>query len=184
MKSKWINRSARKMNGFTLVELIVVLILSGIVVSTFGLVYFFTVQQFQVFISKNQDVHDYLTLDNSLKHDFWEAREIRKLNATAIVLSFDTLKEVKYTFKETMIIRKQAARIDTFQIGIDHLWLSFKGKEQEDHGELIDDLQIVTNYPVKDVTLFHRKQYDACAAMNENVNDWLERETELDRLLK
>src|ERR1044072_3609062 len=106
-----------KVASFSLVEMLVVLVLSGI---SIGIIYFayYTLSTYQITLSrKYNDLNDRNTLYFSLKKDIERSQQVTVFGESDLYcLSPHENLTIQYSFSSTYSIRRQAGRVDTFHI--------------------------------------------------------------------
>ncbi|MGB3468380.1 MAG: prepilin-type N-terminal cleavage/methylation domain-containing protein [Cyclobacteriaceae bacterium] len=150
MVSKGVN--AKKLPGFTLLELLIVLILTGVLMSLVsGTFYYLFVYQQQV-EKKSIPVNTAHRLDYLLRLDMDRAVDIKYTDREMIMnLPQDT---VTYVFGDEMILRGQSTVADTFAItgAVKHVVIQ--------NDQLLSFELTLAMQPGSTIAHFYRKAYD------------------------
>jgi competence protein ComGF len=116
----------KRVNSFTVVELIVTMIIGSVVVSAI----YYTLSVTQKTLSKSYQitntVSDYLSLNKALQYDFEEAQFVEKTSENELYFSYDERPSVIYSFSDSHTVRRVESVIDSFstaiqEIQFDHL---------------------------------------------------------------
>src|SRR5690349_6024978 len=102
----------RRVPSFSLIEMLVVLVLSSIMV---GIIYFvfFTVNSFYIKLTRKQNLDSDIQMLYYLVNKDWDrSNVIYATSASAFACHADGLK-IDYTFTPLYAVRKQGERIDT-----------------------------------------------------------------------
>src|SRR5688572_20383804 len=104
----------RRIEAFSLIEMLVVLILSSIIVSIIYFMYY-TVSTYQLtLIRKQRKSEDLTMLYFLLRRDTDRAEKIVALSVDEIQTIDTNAQSVYYSFDTAYVMRKQLARVDTF----------------------------------------------------------------------
>lgn len=161
----------KKLKAFTLIELCVAIIISGIVTAAgFGTYAMFS-KQFIEHRKINESVAEKLNAYTLLKKDIDKADRIQKKSDSEILLTSKTT-EVDYSWNENYLLRKCVEQTDTFYISVKAAQLSFLSKEQNKDNGIVDEIHLSTLYEKQVEDLYFRKQYSAAVLM-ENDNQFI-----------
>lgn len=127
----------KKIRAFTILELSVVMAISGIVFAISYSAYNIINRQYSEFKDASEKIMDVSTLNAVLTKDFFEAKEIRK-NGKELLIKLMGGSEVIYRFESDALIRKVNDVNDTFE-NSGNVKTSFFGKEQTENNGLIDE---------------------------------------------
>jgi prepilin-type N-terminal cleavage/methylation domain-containing protein len=137
----WWLWSRRKIRAFTLVEVIVTLVVSGVVVSLAGSSYYVVKKQFQHFELRNKKVLQVKQLNYLLSKDFKECNKVLKAQ-NSIEVVYKQRPNVSYSFGGKGIIRNQSSRQDTFYGHYTIKSVQLLGEEQRANNVPIDRLTL------------------------------------------
>jgi prepilin-type N-terminal cleavage/methylation domain-containing protein len=156
------NNKNKSLPGFTVIELLIVMLLSGIVV---GITYlYFT--QFQSYLRQTSVRSDqYFSagqLHMVLQHDMEQAQQVFFSSPDELHLHLNET-EIEYVFDAEYIVRKHPVSSDTFQIQI----LDIKVDEMEDYQDLVKTIELETRMNNQDLLRFELyKDYTAKTLFN------------------
>ena len=148
----------KKLQAFTLLELITVLILSGIVTLMAYSALNIIRSYYHNFREKELSKAEISKLAMIIDQDFQKAKGIVG-DESKIILNFQT-HEVTYQFMSDYILRVQFNAQDTFHLTTHDLTLKRTGGKKDKNDNLINELQLVAGN--QDSIFFHfNKNYDA-----------------------
>lgn len=107
----------KKIKAFTLVELLVVLILSGVLASLVGGIFYYLFVYQQQIDRKPVAVNSMQQLDYLLKKDFDQSEKLFLEGRSLQCINKQD--SVNYTFEGSAVIRQQSIVVDTFRISAD-----------------------------------------------------------------
>lgn len=165
-------RPDMKVQSFSLVEMLVVLVLSGIVLSILYFAYYgITTHQIN-FARKINIQEDRGLMYFTLKRDVERSYLLRMRDKYSIdcYRSAGQL-DVSYYFDAPNVIRKQIERIDTFHCNIEEPLFFFQGKMVTDIDAVVDEIRVVENASEIPLELDIGKLYDATSLINAIPND-------------
>jgi prepilin-type N-terminal cleavage/methylation domain-containing protein len=162
----------RRLKAFSLVELLVVMVLSSIVV---GIIYY----SYLVAWKYHQKLTEKLTTLNQqngfiaiLRKDVQESNSVQWVHERQIVCHRE-LWDVVYTLADTVAFRTQAQQNEEYAIGTDALEASFRGIKAERRGTPLDYIQIVFSSKSSLPVLSIYKHYDVASALQLTPADTL-----------
>lgn len=167
-------KNFKQFKAFTLIELIVVLLLSVIVFQIGYLSFRILSQQFLSFEKKSDVILEASSLQNLLIKDFESSNVVKVLEQnssnTKIACVFDEYKIV-YVFGSDQIKRIQGYRIDSFNLIATHVSLKLMGINKIDQLGLIDEINFSAQLNSEEVIFTGFKQYGAEDLINDENND-------------
>lgn len=147
-----------KFPAFTITEILIVLVLSGIVISM-AQFSFLSIGKLQAgYMAMENDAEDHMQLTYLLESDFFHAYEIT-LQGELLQFQYFDNSEISYSTKEDYIYREQGSLTDTFKYE-DLIWrpqMAMSAKE----GNLIKGLDLQFSYQEQQYHLLYDKHYDA-----------------------
>lgn len=148
-----------KLKAFSMLELMVSILISGIIISAAYSVFIFSNKQFFKFTAIKTNIRDYFELSSTLKRDFEMAKKVIKKSDDQVEMQL-TDKSINYQFLANYITRSTDLHIDTFMFPSTDIELNILANTNEN---LIDYLKL----NVKDNTLSFYKDYGAIAKLEE-----------------
>lgn len=165
-------RRDMKIQSFSLIEMLVVLVLSGIVLSILYFAYF-GITTYQLRLVRKVDKQEELGLMfYTLKSDV-ERSTILRLREQSIIDCYRTREQldVSYYFDAPNVVRQQLHRIDTFHCSIERPVFSFQGVTVTDVNAVVDQIRLVVDASQTPLELDINKLYDAASLINAIPND-------------
>lgn len=114
---------ATRVNGFTLMELTVAMLISAIVVGITYSVYLIVIKSYHGFEARNQRVSTLIHFDHVLKRDFDKADIVLKDSAGVAMVKSGTT--IKYAFYPEFILR-ESSKTDTFKLNTENVTAYFE----------------------------------------------------------
>jgi prepilin-type N-terminal cleavage/methylation domain-containing protein len=158
----------QKVKAFTLMELLVSMLISGIVISIIYLSYEIIYKQYEGYKKTNKKITQALLVNTLLKTDFLKAHYI--LNKEKGLLFLDKQQNaIGYQFEEKYILRKANNVQDTFFLKAITIKQEFMNLKQEEPFGLVDNLFFEASI-LDELEQFHfQKTYGADVLMEENI---------------
>jgi prepilin-type N-terminal cleavage/methylation domain-containing protein len=150
-----------KLKAFSLLEIMIAILLSGIVISAIYSGYFFTHKQFFRFNAIKTEIRNYFELSEVLNREFETAKKIVKTGSQQIEIELID-KTVNYSFNTDYILRTIGNRIDTFFIGVTNVEMNVINELAEE--PLVDYTEL--SIKEKDNILSLYKNYGAIAKID------------------
>jgi prepilin-type N-terminal cleavage/methylation domain-containing protein len=166
-----------KIRSFSLIEMLVVLILSGIIS---GIVFFcfFTVTTYEINLSRKLDnVNDATILYSNLTKDIKRCQLLRVDNNFLRCTYSENSRMVSYEFFPEYVIRKQIDRLDTFACLSDVPYYTFQGKELIKRKGYADSVSIQIAHADRMLPFTVRKVYDRATLLqiaSNQMDQWVE----------
>ncbi len=110
-----------KIKAFTLVELIVVMIISTLVVGSLWTMYRFIQKRYGEAIDDNNRAEEILLFDQILREEFLESEYVTLTNASNLIFFFEGKPNVEYEFGKTFLARNQSGRTDTIRAALNRI---------------------------------------------------------------
>jgi prepilin-type N-terminal cleavage/methylation domain-containing protein len=119
---------SKRVKAFTLVEMIVVMLLTAVVIGLAYEVFQVISKSYSSFSAKNERINDVERLEHWLKRDFIRAENITAGgNKVCMIIGKDT---VSYVFTDSVVTR-QGLRVDAIRIEVKNITTTFQGKEAQ-----------------------------------------------------
>ncbi len=158
----------QKAKAFTLMELLVSMLISGIVISIIYLSYEIIYKQYEEYKKTNQKITQTLLLNTLLKTDFLQSHYI--LNKEKGLVFIDKENHgIGYQFEELYVLRKVNEVQDTFFIAAKEISIKFQNEKQEVPLGLIDELIFDATILDEQEHFHYQKNYGADVLMEENL---------------
>ncbi len=151
MKNKPHNLSA-----FTLLEIILVLIISAIVVSLVFSVILNLKKTFYSFYTRQESVSRLLIFKNTIEHDIDEANYIITTDEKEYLLA-STTDTILYNITDQNIVRSKGGHEDTFHISFSALKVDYVATVADKH--LVRSISFAINDPVEIKNAYFSKRY-------------------------
>ena len=164
LKAYYLQLTAPKVKAFTLIELVVVMIISGILFSIAYFSFFIISQRFNHFSSASSSVMEISNLQTILNKDFDEA-EFLQLQGDDLIVKKDSL-ELLYHFEEDYLLRTQLDQVDTFHIPIENKSYYFKNAIYYLNTGYIDELEFTSEYHDEKFHFHFHKDYSTEQLIN------------------
>lgn len=161
-----------RVQSFSLVEMLVVLVLSGIVLSILYFAYY-SISTYQFTLVHKVDKQEELgMMFYTLKRDV-ERSHVLRIQDQYVIDCYSTPEQldVSYYFFAPDVIRKQMERIDTFHCQIANPLFFFQSIPTTDINAVIDEIRLTGNEHEIPVELDINKLYDAASLINAVPND-------------
>lgn len=157
-----------KLKSFTLIEMVIVMIISGIIISIAYFSFFIIAQRFNSFSSSSRSLMEIGTLNNLLAEDFNDAKSVNVEGDEILVIKDSS--SIHYLFEEEYILRQQESLIDTFKLIAEKKKYYLNNREFFLYAGKIDELEFNCEYN-KELFYFHfKKNYGADQLIHLNKN--------------
>ncbi len=156
-----------RIKAFSLLEMTLALLLSSIVVAMAVSAYLIVSKKIDLYKHHLSSVEQLSTLQTVMLIDFENAKTILNKNEYLSFLSKDS-NEVIYKFDNTVIIRKQAARIDSFFVNYQELLVSEEPALSKNN-QVINKVSFTTNI-IEPIEMKFFKKYSAADIINYGRN--------------
>ncbi len=138
----------KQLKAFTLLELLVGMILSGIVLTATFTAYRITTKQYETYSSKSKAITEISFFASQLQADFSNATIIIHNSENTIQLQSDK-RILEYRFSTKYVLRNDFKQIDTFKVAVTGIEAFYKsGKVLAENAEA-DELHLRINFEGK-----------------------------------
>ncbi|MBS1509227.1 MAG: type II secretion system protein [Bacteroidetes bacterium] len=146
----------QKLKAFTIVELVVVMIISAITLATIYTVYLLVKKQYLRQTEKVEQLNSYLQFKNTFSADFNRADSVKNNTEKKSVICYVDSSKISYEFSAKAIVRRYNAFTDSFLV------FSYDPDvKTQENSELINYIAFKM-VPYKDTVFWQlTKQYDA-----------------------
>lgn len=156
-----------KFRAFTILELVVVLALSGIVMATVYSVYLVVQKQYKTFYDRSTALGSYTQLKQDMQIQFLKSSRVSFSTDSALLTCETESAVVRYVFMDTCVLRETRYSSDTFALQSRDLSVTSPG-----NSDLLIDTFRCSFYQGKDtLTLQLTKVYSAEQLINSTEND-------------
>jgi prepilin-type N-terminal cleavage/methylation domain-containing protein len=138
----------KKFKAFTLLELLVGMILSGIVLTATFTAYRITTKQYETYSSKSKAITEISFFVSRLQADFSNATTIIQHSENSIQLQSEK-RMLEYRFTAATVLRNDFNRIDTFNVSVSGMEALYKSEKVNTADSEIDELQLQINFEGK-----------------------------------
>ena len=152
----------KRISAFTLLELIIVMILTSFIVVAGYFAYTSSVQRLSIFELMSKGKVDLTELDLLLTKDFQECNSASLTTPKQLTLFNANGEQLVYSFDEQSVYRKLPMRIDTFYVSVTKV----TSQELELDRLYITELSLSVESGSKDLSLDYFKDYDPNFLMN------------------
>jgi prepilin-type N-terminal cleavage/methylation domain-containing protein len=167
------HRFNHRITAFSLIEMLVVLVLSSLVVTIIYFVYY-TVSTYQMRLIKNQQAtEDIGALFFLLKKDIVRSKAVQAVSTDDIECITHEGFSVLYSFTRSYVLRQQVVRIDTFHGDFTMPVFQWQGKSVERYPGDIDLVEINVDGMPLPARISIYKKYDVASLVNRAINDSL-----------
>jgi prepilin-type N-terminal cleavage/methylation domain-containing protein len=153
-----------KLKAFSLLEVMVAILLSGIVISAIYSGYLFTHKQFFRFNAIKTEIRNYFELSEVLNREFETAKKIIKTGSQEIEIEMID-KTVSYSFNTNYILRTIENQVDTFFVGVTNAEINVINELVDEAIVDFTELSIKENEQEKMLSLY--KNYGAIVKIEE-----------------
>lgn len=144
--------------GFTLIEITIVLVLSGIIA---GIGYFaleVVNHRMHALKDKFNMVSAYTAFNSVLTRDFNRSLSVKKIKGKSIVCTFEG-QAIQYTFDNEQVLRKVNNKTDTFHIAPKNVKYYFNGTTIFETKHIIDKLTFQSTLDDKEIPFVFTTHY-------------------------
>lgn len=156
----------KKIKAFTILELSVVMVISGIVFGIAFSAYNIILKQFQEYKNGNEKIMEISTVSAVLNKDFSEADEIRNSQGGLNVIAREG-SQIIYRFEDGGLLRKANQTEDRFE-NISNVKITFRGIDVPENNGLVDEVYFEL---WKETFSLQLKKYYAADKLIENNKD-------------
>lgn len=152
-------RSMKKIKAYTLMELIVVMIITLVVVSITYKAFDIVLGQYGRVKSHNERIHELLVLETLLTKDFNDSDHVLRVPG-GIVCSYEE-RNIRYDFDEQWIVRTQQTMRDTFHLATGNVEFQLLNSVADKPGAYVERLNFDAENSGVPLSFRYVKQYGA-----------------------
>ena len=159
----------KRYKAYTVIELVVVLVLTGVVMVGVVAAYSLIEDQYHGYVRETDTVQEFYLFKNTLNYDFAKSREVLVLNPREFQLSTDS-NRIKYNINSRFLIRTINEVKDTFFLENLKAKYFFNGVEKKESGIIIDELDFSFIIDSRRQHIHLTKQYGADVLLQMEAN--------------
>ena len=138
----------KQFKAFTLLELLVGMILSGIVLTATFTAYRITTKQYETYSSKSKSITEISFFVSQLQADFSNATTIIQNSENTFQLQSGK-RILEYKFAAKNVLRNDFKQIDTFNVAVTGVEAFYKSEKVNTENSEVDELHIRINFEGK-----------------------------------
>ena len=160
----------KKIKAFTIIELTVITLLSGIVISIAYFIFFIMEKQYNLYDKTSKYQLELSTLNRLLTQDFQIADSILTHDNSGIVV-FKNSNKTLYIFAPPLITRNKNNQTDTFHLDVQDPTCLLDHTEVSVPNIWVDELMFTANYKQQKLRLHFYKKYAVAPFISkDNLN--------------
>ncbi len=167
MKSSLLHKQFR---AFTILELLIGMILSGIVLTATFSAYRIITHQYKSYCDKSETVSEVSSFVSQLQFDFSSATTIIRVSENEIRLQSEK-RTLEYSFSEKRILRNDLSKIDTFNISVSEIKTFYKSEKTNSENQEFDELHVLMNFEGKKEEKIYLKLNNAKSEIDKAEKD-------------
>jgi hypothetical protein len=156
----------RSLKAFTILELLIGMILSGIVLTATFTAYRITTQQYKSYSEKSVTITEVSFLVSTLGTDFEKAKTIIRSFENNIVLQSEN-SMLEYRFSEKYVLRNNFLRCDTFHVAVTSIETFIRSVKVNPGETEIDELHLLLDVEGKKEEKIYRKGTNSKAEIDK-----------------
>lgn len=158
----------RKINAFTLLELLIAMIISSIVISFGYGVYSLLFKQYLSYKKAKTEIVNTMQFNAIMNNDFCNSEEIT-FNDNTIAIFRKNKAPLRYLFNDHFILRKTDEITDTFKIAAANIQEKFVFKNEQAQSALISEFSFDAQFAGDTEHFLFTKNYDAATLFNKEI---------------
>ncbi len=162
-------QSLRTFPAFTLLELLVGMIVSGLVLAATFSAYRIVTRQYAQYCKTTESTVELSGFLSRLERDVADAAEAYALSENTIQLVHAS-RTVDYSFSESYVLRSSSAHTDTFHVSVPAIQAFYKTEKAGDESLRIDELRVVLNIDGKKEEMLFLLPRDAKSALKSEAH--------------
>jgi prepilin-type N-terminal cleavage/methylation domain-containing protein len=167
MKSLQLHKQFR---AFTLLELLVGMILSGIVLTATFSAYRIVTRQYEVYRDKSESVSELSFFVSQIQADFSGATTIIRVSENKISLKSEK-RTIEYDFSAKYVFRNDFSRTDTFSISVPEIETYSKSEKTNSDNQEADELHLKINFEDRKIEKLFLKTGNAKSEIDKAETD-------------
>lgn len=149
-----------RLNAFSILEVLVAIVISGIVVSTAYSVYIYSGKQFFKFRAVKAEITNYFEFTSTITRDFESAKKVVQKSDYEMEMQLPN-QNINYQFEPTYILRTIHLQTDTFFFTVENMEYNTFNKLSNE--PMVDYLKLT----LKNNSLTYYKDYGAIAKIED-----------------
>jgi prepilin-type N-terminal cleavage/methylation domain-containing protein len=163
----------KQLRAFTLLELLVGMILSGIVLTATFSAYHIITGQYETYRDKSEFDAEVSFFVSQLQSDFSNAKEITRISESEICFSYEK-RMLHYKFSEKQVLRTDFLRTDTFHVSVSAIETFLKSEKINSVDFPIDEVHVRMNIDGKKSEKVYLKTSIAKSEIDQAENEMIE----------
>lgn len=160
----------KSLAAFTLLELLVGMILSGIVLTATFSAYHIITRQYEIYTVKSEADAEVSFFVSQLQFDFAHADHIVRISEYEIQLQSEK-RLLEYGFSEKRVLRNDFSRMDTFNVSVSSLETFWKSEKQNASDAQVDELHVKLNVSGEKIEKIYLKTKSAKSGIDKAENE-------------
>jgi prepilin-type N-terminal cleavage/methylation domain-containing protein len=160
----------KQFKAFTLLELLVGMILSGIVLTATFSAYHIITKQYEAYRDKTKSIAEFSFFVSQLQSDFSNATTILRISENEIRLQSEK-KVLEYEFSGKEVLRNDFFRTDTFLIAVPEIETFRKSEKTNSVNQESDELQVKINFDGKTIKKIYLKNSSSKTEIDKAETD-------------
>ena len=156
----------KKLNAFTLAEVVVVLIISMILLSTIFTVLYIINRQNISFNKNVLNTNEFLLAEKIIRDDMYAADSVKKIQQGNMLRCYVNSDSISYYFGPDFLERTAPGNIDSFKISI-----GIFSEKYVDGTDLIKQINLQKSNKADSIVLCIQKYYDAVSVWQSTKSD-------------
>jgi competence protein ComGF len=156
----------KSFKAFTILELLVGMILSGIVLTATFTAYRITTRQYESYGKKSVTMTELSFFVSQLESDFEKAKTITRNSENEIMLQSENSK-LEYRFPGNYVLRNNFYHIDTFHVAVSAVETFLQKEKINSDESVIDELHLFLDVEGKKEEKIYRKEISSKAELDQ-----------------
>lgn len=161
----------KQFGAFTLLELLVGMILSGIVLTATFSAYRIVTRQYEIYRDRSESVSELSFFVSQLQADFSDATAVIRVSENEISLQSEK-RILEYNFSGKQVLRNDFSRTDTFSISVPEIETYWKSEKTNSDNQEADELHLKINFEGKRIEKYFLKTGNAKSEIDKAETDF------------
>ncbi|HET6990659.1 MAG TPA: type II secretion system protein [Bacteroidia bacterium] len=161
----------KKLKAFTLLELLVGMILSGIVLTATFSAYRIITRQYETYCDKSETISELSFFVSQFQSDFSNATNITRISENEIQLQSGK-RILDYKFSGKRVLRNDFSRTDTFNVSVPEMETFWKSEKVNSENQESDELHLQINFENRKTEKIYLKMSNAKSEIDKIESDF------------